>query len=251
MIDLKGKVAVVTGSSRGIGKAVAEIFARAGASVAVSSRTAETCEPVAASLRAEGLDAAAIPCHIGRKDQLQALVDGAVARWGRIDILVCNAAINPVYGPLADLADDAFDKIMATNVKSTFQLCNMAIPAMAARREGSVIVLSSIAALRGTTTIGAYGVSKAAESALVRNLALEWGPSNVRVNAIAPGLIATDFAKALLDDPERLARVEARTPLRRVGQPEDIAGIALFLASPLSAYVTGQMIVADGGDTVA
>ena len=178
-------------------------------------------------------------------------MDETVARWGRIDILVCNAAINPVYGSLAELSDDAFDKIMATNVKSTFQLCNMAIPAMAARREGSVIVLSSIAALRGTTTIGAYGVSKAAEAALVRNLALEWGPSNVRVNAIAPGLIATDFAKALLDDPERLARVEARTPLRRVGRPEDIAGVALFLASPLSAYVTGQLIVADGGDTVA
>lgn len=251
MIDLKGKVAVVTGSSRGIGRAVAEAFARAGASVVVSSRSAETCEPVAEALKAKGLSAVAIPCHIGRKDQLQALVDETVARWGRIDILVCNAAINPVYGPLADLSDDAFDKIMATNVKSTFQLCNMAIPAMAARREGSVIVLSSIAALRGTVTIGAYGVSKAAESALVRNLALEWGPSNVRVNAIAPGLIATDFAKALLDDPERLARIEARTPLRRVGQPEDIAGVALFLASPLSAYVTGQLIVADGGDTVA
>lgn len=251
MIDLKGKVAVVTGSSRGIGRAVAEAFARAGASVVVSSRSAETCEPVAEGLKAKGLSAVAIPCHIGRRDQLQALVDETVARWGRIDILVCNAAINPVYGPLADLSDDAFDKIMATNVKSTFQLCNMAIPAMAARREGSVIVLSSIAALRGTVTIGAYGVSKAAESALVRNLALEWGPSNVRVNAIAPGLIATDFAKALLDDPERLARVEARTPLRRVGQPEDIAGVALFLASPLSAYVTGQLIVADGGDTVA
>lgn len=251
MIDLKGKVAVVTGSSRGIGRAVAEAFACAGASVVVSSRSAETCEPVAEGLKAKGLSAVAIPCHIGRRDQLQALVDETVARWGRIDILVCNAAINPVYGPLADLSDDAFDKIMATNVKSTFQLCNMAIPAMAARREGSVIVLSSIAALRGTVTIGAYGVSKAAESALVRNLALEWGPSNVRVNAIAPGLIATDFAKALLDDPERLARVEARTPLRRVGQPEDIAGVALFLASPLSAYVTGQLIVADGGDTVA
>ncbi|SMH62789.1 SDR family NAD(P)-dependent oxidoreductase [Azospirillum agricola] len=251
MLNLRDKVAVITGSSRGIGRAIAEAYAKAGARVVVSSRKAETCEPVAEALRREGCEAIAIPCHIARKDQLQALVEGAVARYGRIDALVCNAAINPVYGSMADLGDDAFDKIMDANVKGTFWLCNMAIPIIARQGGGSVILLSSIAGLRGTTTIGCYGMSKAAEAALARNLALEWGPSNVRVNAIAPGLIATDFAKALIEDPERLARVEARTPLRRVGRAEEIAGVALFLASDLSSYVTGQVIVADGGDMAA
>lgn len=251
MIDLRDKVAVITGSSRGIGRAIAEAYARAGASVVVSARKAETCEPVAATLRAKGYEATAIACHIAHRDQLQALVGGTLARYGRIDVLVCNAAINPVYGPMASLTDEAYDKIMDANVKSTFWLCNMAIPGMAERGGGSVILLSSIAGLRGTTTIGCYGMSKAAEAALARNLALEWGPSNVRVNSIAPGLIATDFAKALIEDPERLARVEARTPLRRIGRAEEIAGVALFLASDLSSFVTGQVIVADGGDTVA
>jgi NAD(P)-dependent dehydrogenase (short-subunit alcohol dehydrogenase family) len=251
MIDLSNKVAVVTGSSRGIGRAIVQAYCRAGAKVVVSSRRAETCEPVAAQLRSEGHDAIAIPCHIGKKDQLQALVDKTMAHYGRIDVLVCNAAINPVYGPMVAVSDEAFDKIMGTNVRSTFWLCNMVIPDMAKRRNGSVILMSSIAGLRGSTSIGCYGVSKAAEAALARNLALEWGPSNVRVNAIAPGLIETDFAKALLESPEHRARIETKTPLRRVGQPEDIAGVALFLASDLSAYVTGQVLVADGGDTIA
>ena len=206
---------------------------------------------MAEALRREGHEATAIPCHIAHKDQLQALADGAVARYGRIDILVCNAALNPVYGPMAALTDAAYDKIMDANVKGTFWLCNMVLPGMAARGGGSVILLSSIAGLRGSLSIGCYGMSKAAEAALARNLALEWGPSGVRVNAIAPGLIDTDFAKALTEDPERLARVEARTPLRRIGRPEEIAGVALFLASDLSSYVTGQVLVADGGDTVA
>ncbi|PWC44763.1 SDR family oxidoreductase [Azospirillum sp. TSO22-1] len=251
MIDLRDKVAVVTGSSRGIGRAIAEAYARAGASVVVSSRKAETCEPVAAALRAEGHEALAIPCHIAHKAQLQELTDRTLERFGRIDVLVCNAALNPVYGPLTELTDEAYDKIMDANVKSTWWLCGMVIPQMAARRSGSVVLLSSIAGMRGSTTIGCYGMSKAAEAALARNLALEWGPSNVRVNSIAPGLIATDFARALIEDPERRARIEARTPLRRIGRPEEIAGVALFLASDLSSYVTGQVLVADGGDTVA
>lgn len=251
MIDLRDKVAVITGSSRGIGRSIAESYAKAGARVVVSSRRADSCEPVAEALRREGHDAVAIPCHIAHKDQLQALADRTVERFGRIDVLVCNAALNPVYGPMSSLTDEAYDKIMDANVKGTWWLCNMVIPQMARQGGGSVILLSSIAGLRGSTTIGCYGISKAAEAALARNLALEWGPSNVRVNAIAPGLIATDFAKALIEDPVRRARVEERTPLRRIGRPEEIAGVALFLASDLSSFVTGQVIVADGGDTVA
>jgi dehydrogenase/reductase SDR family protein 4 len=251
MIDLNDRVAIVTGSSRGIGRAIAEAYSRAGARVVVSSRSAEACEPVATMLQREGRDVVNIPCNIGRKDQLQALTGKTLEKYGRIDVLVCNAAVNPVYGPTSSVSDEAFDKIMGTNVRSTFWLCNMVIPGMVSRKSGSVILISSIAGLRGSTTIGCYGVSKAAEAALARNLALEWGPSNVRVNTIAPGLIATDFAKALIEDPQRRVLMESRNPLRRIGRPEEIAGVALFLASDLSSYVTGQVIVADGGDMVA
>lgn len=250
MFDLKGKVAIVTGSSRGIGRAIAETFARAGAKVVVSSRSEEACAPVVEAIRAEGGEARVIPCHIGHKEALENLVAETVNAWGRVDILVCNAAINPVYGPMSSLSDDAFDKIMATNVRSTFQLCNFALPHMEAQGGGAVVILSSIAGIRGNTVIGAYGMSKAAEAALARNLAVEWGPKNIRVNALAPGLIKTDFARALWEDPERLAQVEDQTPLRRIGKPEEIAGTALFLASDASAYVTGQTIVADGGETI-
>src|SRR5690606_24016720 len=169
--------------------------------------------------------------------------------WGRIDVLVCNAATNPVYGPTSEISDEAWSKIMDTNVKGSFWLCNMVLPQMAERGEGAVIMLSSIAGLRGNTVIGTYGVSKAAEAALARNLAVEWGPKGIRVNSIAPGLIRTDFAKALTDDPERVKRAEERTPLRRIGDPIDIAGLAVFLSTPASAYITGQLIVADGGET--
>ncbi len=251
MIDLTGKTAIVTGSSRGIGRAIAELFARCGANVVVSSRSEEACTPVVEAISAAGGEALAIPCHIGKKDELQALVDKTIAAYGQIDMLVCNAAINPVYGPMQDLSDEAFDKIMGTNVRSTFNLCNMVLPGMAQNGGGTVVILSSIAGIRGSLTIGAYGISKAAEAALARNLALEWGPKNIRVNALAPGLIKTDFAKALWEDKERLDRIEQRTPLRRIGAPEDIAGTALFLASDLSAYVTGQTIVADGGETIS
>ena len=250
MFDLKDKVVVVTGSSRGIGRAIAELFAAQGARVVVSSRTAEACAPVAEFIKGMGGEAMVVPCHIGKKEELRALVDRVEETWGRIDVLVCNAAINPVYGPMSELTDEAFDKIMGTNVRSTWQLCQMVLPGMAAQGGGSVILLSSIAGLRGNGVIGAYGISKAAEAALARNLAVEWGPSNIRVNALAPGLVKTDFARALWEDPERLSRAENQTPLRRIGTPEDIAGVALFLATAAGAYVTGQTIVADGGEMI-
>ncbi|MGB7756054.1 MAG: SDR family oxidoreductase [Salinisphaera sp.] len=251
LFDLTGQVAVITGSSRGIGKAIAWQMAAHGAKVVISSRKAEACEAVADELRNAGFEATAIACHVGDKTQLQDLVDTTVATYGGIDVLVCNAATNPVYGPTRDMTDEAWDKIMNTNVRSTFWLCNMALPGMAERGSGRVIVLSSIAALRGNGVIGTYGVSKAAEAALVRNLAVEWGPKNIRVNAIAPGLVRTDFAKALIEDPERLAQAEQRTPVRRIGEPDDIAGVAVFLASAAGDYVTGQTLVADGGETIA
>lgn len=249
--DLTGRTAVITGSTKGIGRAIAEAMGRQGANVVISSRKPEACESVAAELAAEGIAAAPIPCHVGRKDQLAALVDGARAYFGQIDILVCNAATNPVYGPMKDVSDEAFDRIMGTNVRSTFQLCNMVLPEMAHRRDGVVIVIASIAGLYGNDRIGVYGVSKAAEAQLVRNLAVEWGAYNIRANAIAPGLVRTDFARALWEDPENLKRVEAKAPLRRIGEPEEIGGIAAFLASPAASFITGQTIVADGGQTIA
>ncbi|AWN16888.1 SDR family NAD(P)-dependent oxidoreductase [Salinisphaera sp. LB1] len=251
LFDLTGQVAVITGSSRGIGKAIAWQMAAHGAKVVISSRKAEACDAVAEELRNAGFDAIAIACHVGDKSQLQHLVDTTITTYGGIDVLVCNAATNPVYGPTGDMTDEAWDKIMNTNVRSTFWLCNMVLPGMAERGRGRVIVLSSIAALRGNNVIGTYGVSKAAEAALVRNLAVEWGPQNIRVNAIAPGLVRTDFAKALIEDPERLAQAEQRTPVRRIGEPDDIAGVAVFLASAAGDYVTGQTLVADGGETIS
>ncbi|WP_373188242.1 SDR family NAD(P)-dependent oxidoreductase [Halopseudomonas sp.] len=250
LFDLTGKVAVITGSTKGIGKAIAEEYAKAGAKVVISSRKADACERVANELKAKGFDALPIACHVGDKAQLQNLVDKTIEAWGRIDILVCNAATNPVYGATSTVSDEAFDKIMGTNVKGTFWLCNMVIPQMVELGGGSIVLLSSIAGIRASANIGVYGMSKAAEAGLARNLSLEWGPHNIRVNSIAPGLIRTDFAQALLDDPDRLKRVEEKLPLRRVGEPVDIAGVALFLASAAGAYVTGQTIVADGGDTI-
>jgi NAD(P)-dependent dehydrogenase (short-subunit alcohol dehydrogenase family) len=248
--SLADKVAIVTGSSRGIGRATAELFARLGAKVVVSSRKAEACEPVAESIRQEGGEATVIPCNISRRDEVEALVRGTIERFDGIDILVCNAAVNPYYGPLAGLSDEAFDKIMGSNVRSNLWLCNLAIPNMVERGGGSVVIISSIAGIRGTPIIGAYGISKAADFALSRNLAVEWGPKNVRVNCIAPGLVKTDFARALWEDEAALAKRNADTPLRRIGEPDEIAPVAAFLASKASGFITGQVIVADGGVTI-
>ncbi len=247
LFDLRGRVVIVTGSSRGIGRAIAERMAEHGARVVVSSRKQDACEEVAAGIRARGGEALVIPCNIGRKEELQALVDRTLAEWGHIDTLVCNAAVNPYFGPAMDIPDDAWDRIMASNIRSNHWLCTMVLPGMAARGEGAVIVVSSIAGLRGTATLGAYGISKAADMQLVRNLAVEWGPRGIRANCIAPGLVRTDFARALWEDPDNLARRTRDTPLKRIGEPDEIAGAAIFLAAPAGRFMTGQTIVIDGG----
>jgi NAD(P)-dependent dehydrogenase (short-subunit alcohol dehydrogenase family) len=250
LFSLKGKVALVTGSTRGIGKSIAEELGRAGARVCISSRKADACEATRAELAGQGIEVLAQPCNVSRREELQALVEATRAKWGGIDIVVANAASNPYFGPLTAIHDDAFDKIMANNVKSTLWLAAMTLQGMVQRGGGSFIVVGSIGGLVANTVIGAYGISKAANHHLVRNLAAEWGPKNVRVNAIAPGLVKTDFARALWDDPKRAAeRIEA-TPLRRLGEPRDIGGIAVFLASDAAAFITGQCIVADGGVTI-
>jgi dehydrogenase/reductase SDR family protein 4 len=250
LFDLSGKVALVTGSTRGIGKSIAEELARAGAKVAVSSRKEEACQQAKDDLERQGFDVLAQPCNVSRKEDLQALVRATAQKWGRVDIVVANAASNPYYGPLTGISDDAFDKIVTNNLKSVLWLAGMTLPGMAASGGGSFIVVGSIGGILANTVIGAYGISKAADHHMVRNLAAEWGPKNVRVNAIAPGLVKTEFARALWEDEKRAReRIEA-TPLRRLGEPRDIGGIAVFLASDAAAFVTGQVIVADGGVTI-
>ncbi|MGF1548960.1 MAG: SDR family NAD(P)-dependent oxidoreductase [Sphingomonadaceae bacterium] len=252
LFDLSGKTAIVTGSSRGIGRAIAEAMAAQGANVVISSRKAESCEEAAAAINDRHGDETAIvvPANISSKEELQNLVDETRARLGRIDILVCNAASNPYFGPMGGISDDQFRKILDNNILSNHWLIQMVAPDMVARKDGSIVIISSIGGMSASTMIGAYNISKAADFQLARNLAAEFGPSNVRVNCIAPGLVRTDFARALWENPDMLKRIERATPLRRIGEPEDIAGAAVFLASPASRFVTGQIIVADGGVTI-
>jgi len=252
LFDLTGKVAIVTGSSRGIGKASAEALADHGAKVVISSRKQDACDPVAAAINArhgEGT-AIAVAANISDKAALQHLVDETRRAFGQIDILVGNAASNPYYGPLADIADDQFRKILDNNILSNHWLIQMVAPEMCTRKDGAIIIISSIGGLRGSPVIGAYNVSKAADFQLARNYAVEYGPDNVRVNCIAPGLIKTDFARALWEDPEREKATNRSTPLRRIGQPHEIAGAVVYLASPAAAFMTGQAMVIDGGVTI-
>jgi NAD(P)-dependent dehydrogenase (short-subunit alcohol dehydrogenase family) len=251
MFDLSGKVAVITGSSKGIGKSIAIEMAKQGAKVVISSRKAPACEEVVAEIKRTGGTAISVPANISDKAQLEKLVAETRKQLGAIDIVVCNAASNPYYGPTEDMPDEAFDKIMRNNILSNIWLIKMALPDMRAKKDGSIIIISSIGGLRGTPILGAYGISKAADMALTRNLAIELGGDNIRVNTIAPGLIKTDFAKALWEDEKNLAKRLERQPLKRLGEPDDIGGIAVMLASRAGKFMTGQVIVADGGVLIA
>ena len=252
LFDLKDQVAIVTGSSRGIGRAIAQRLAEHGARVVISSRKLAPCQEVADAINARhgATRAIAVAANISSKTELQHLVDATRAQWGRIDVLVCNAASNPYYGPMAGISDEQFRKILDNNIVSNHWLVGMVGPEMIARRSGSIIIVSSIGGLRGSPIIGAYCISKAADMQLARNLAVEFGPHQVRVNCIAPGLIKTDFARALWEDDTLLAERNATTPLRRIGEPDEIAGTAVFLASPASTFMTGQTLVIDGGVTI-
>ena len=250
--DLTGTVAIVTGSSRGIGLASARELAKHGAKVVISSRKQDACDAAAAEINARfgQSTAIAVAANISDKEGLQHLVDETRRAFGRIDVLVCNAASNPYYGPQAGIADDQFRKILDNNIISNHWLINMVVPEMKERRDGSVVIVSSIGGLRGSTVIGAYCISKAADMQLARNLAHEYGRDNIRVNCIAPGLIKTDFARALWEDPQRIEAANTSVPLRRIGEPEEIAGAVVFLASSASNFMTGQTMVIDGGVTI-
>ena len=252
LFDLSGKVALVTGSTKGIGEAIVHRLAEHGAKVAVSSRKEDACVKVAEAINRERGAEVAIPvaANINYKEQLEALVAKTRAKWGKIDVLVCNAALNPYYGSSLDIPDEAFDKIMGANIRSNHWLCQMVIPEMMERKDGSIIIVSSIGGLRGSPVIGAYCISKAADMQLARNIAVEYGVHNIRANCIAPGLIKTDFARALWENPDTLQRSTSGAPLRRIGEPDEIAGAAVFLASRAGSFTTGQVIVCDGGATI-
>jgi NAD(P)-dependent dehydrogenase (short-subunit alcohol dehydrogenase family) len=251
LFDLAGKTAIITGSSRGIGRAIAEQFAAHGANVVISSRKAAACEEVADAINAKGQGRAiAIPASISDKAGLEAMVAKARAEFGPITILVANAASNPYYGPMAGISDDAFRKILDNNILSNHWLTQACLPDMMAAGEGSIIIVSSIGGLKGSDVLGVYCVSKAADMQLARNYAVEYGQHGIRANCIAPGLIQTDMARALWENEETAARYNANHPMRRIGQPVELAGAALLLASRAGTYINGQTIVVDGGATI-
>ena len=247
LFDLSGKVAIVTGSTKGIGRAIAEGLAEHGAKVVISSRKADKCAEVAQAVRDAGGEAVDIPCNVGYEDQLRDLVDKTLETWGRIDVLVCNAAANPYYGPFLDIPDDAYDKTMTVNLRGVMKLARMVIPDMQSRKDGSIIVVSSTGALRGSDELGTYNLTKIADVMLVKNLCVAYGKDNIRANAILPGLVKTDFARALWEDEALLKETLKRTPLARIAEPRDLAGIAVYLASRAGAWTSGQAFTVDGG----
>ncbi|MBI3700164.1 MAG: SDR family oxidoreductase [Afipia sp.] len=253
LFDMTGKSAVITGSTKGIGRAIAERMVEHGAKVVISSRKQDACDQVAKEINekyGKG-KSIAVAANISSKENLQNLVDESNKAFGQIDVLVCNAASNPYYGPLAGISDDQFNKILSNNIVANNWLISMVVPQMIKRKDGSIVIVSSIGGIKGSTVLGAYAISKAADMQLARNLACEYGPHNVRVNCIAPGLIKTDFAKALWDNPDTLKASTARSPLLRIGIPDEIAGAAVLMGSAAGNFMTGQTIVIDGGATIS
>jgi NAD(P)-dependent dehydrogenase (short-subunit alcohol dehydrogenase family) len=248
--SLSNKVAIVTGASKGIGEAIAKFYAAAGAKVIVSSRKIEAVEAIAQSIRNEGGEAIAVACHTGNIADIVNLVDETVKNYGSVDILVNNAATNPVFGPVVNTDEDAFDKIMNVNVKGPFELAKRVYPFMKEKKSGSIINISSVGGLRPEHGLGIYSVSKAALISLTKVMAKEWGEDNIRANVICPGLIKTKFSEALWSNDKIMNMMMKMLPIKRVGTPEEIAALALYLASDASAYSTGSVFTADGGFTI-
>jgi|TARA_B110000261_G_scaffold159460_1_gene197433 NAD(P)-dependent dehydrogenase (short-subunit alcohol dehydrogenase family) len=252
LFNLTGKRALVTGSTKGIGKAIAKRLAEHGAKVVISSRKEDMCLKVRDEINEDFPNhAISIPCNINEKNQLENLVKKTNKAFGGIDILICNAALNPFFGSSMDISDEAFDKILNANIKSNHWLSNLVLPQMKDRKDGSIVIISSIGGLKGSEMLGAYSISKAADMQLVRNIAVEHGPSNIRANCISPGIVKTRFAEALWSNPDILDKTTSRAPLRRIGSPDEIAGAAIYLASPAGAFITGQNIIIDGGVTIS
>jgi NAD(P)-dependent dehydrogenase (short-subunit alcohol dehydrogenase family) len=248
---LDRKVAIVTGSTRGIGLATARLMAQAGARVVISSRKPERCDEICAQLKAEGFDAIAIACHVSREEDRQKLIDQTLAQWGRIDILVANAAINPSFDSLQDLSPEVWQKVLDTNLTAVWHLARLVYPSMAGNGAGAIVMLSSIAGTLGIPNSGIYAVSKAAGNHLARQLAVEWGASGVRVNVVAPGTTRTDMIRRLMAVPGAEQQAIAGTALRRIGEPEDVAAAVMFLASDAARHITGQVLVVDGGQSLS
>lgn len=252
IFDLTGRVALLTGASKGMGLAMATGLAEHGATVVISSRKQDQLDQAADGInRTVGAErAVAIACNIGHKEQIEALVDTTRTRVGPIDIVIGNAGVNPYYGPTSEIPDDAYEKTMTANVQSNLWLATMVVPDMIEKGRGSMVFTSSIGAFKPSVMLGAYGMSKLALIGLVRNLAAEFGPKGVRFNAICPGLVKTDFARELWDNPEVEARIQGEIPLRRLGEPEDFVGLAVYLASDASRYMTGQALTVCGGSNM-
>lgn len=251
LFDLTGRVAIITGASKGIGQAIARGLAEQGASVVVSSRKQESVDEVAAEFRADGLEATGIACHVGDESQLSHLVEKTISTYGGVDILINNAATNPVFGPLEQMTGEVFDKVMNVNVKACMLLANLCKPSMAERGHGSIINIASVEGLKPSPMMSIYSVSKAALIMLTQTQAREWGSDGIRSNAICPGLIQTKFSAALWQNEQILDHFVSQTPSGRMAQPEEMVGLALYLASDAGSFSTGGVFTADGGYMIA